>query len=368
MEYETLNVYGANVVEGSYSADYNSGWTLRYRNPSLLKPTVVAKLDRQQEPLPADPSNELPAKQDDDLLLTAIVVPPFVGMVVGYLVGVASENSDAGAVTGAVLCGGIWVVLLIAAIVEAMPNKKKARAELKERTFTRDESLELREAIVEVSIPNPSHGRWGHKFEPVLTSETKTPRSRNDPLDVLKRLAAETHQLTRDIRASDSWRDPLLLAAHHNQFNPKVEEQRILDHIAGLYRAFTKLGDKPRGSTAGAVTASEAYTAAATPLESVLDTVIARVTALRRYRRDLRALDTELEHARTARRVLELDEDTVELFANAVGNEFATRHLDSLSEQTRVMGAAINELVESLNGNLRTLAAFAQSPDTSTRR
>ncbi|MBY6687516.1 hypothetical protein HQ305_19985 [Rhodococcus sp. BP-149] len=364
-------MYGANVVEKSYSAKYDTGWTLRYRNPDLLSPNVAAKLSRQRKALAADPSVEWPTDNSKDLE-AMILMPMPIGVFAGALIWSLSRTATVGVIVGVVVCLGLWILFTVGAVkghLGEMPVRQAARAELKARTFTSAEGFELRGSIVEVPIPNPTIGRLGKKFEPVRAATKEAPPHRRvDPLELLERLAAEAHQLSRDIEAADSWRDPQLLAAHHVQFDPAAEEQEILDHIAGLHRAFVKLGDNPRGSTGGAVIASSAYTRAVAPLESVLDTVIARVTALHRYDQDLRLLDIELGHARVARRALELDEDTAELFASAVGNEFAIRHLDSLSEHTRVVSAAINELVKSLNGDLRTLSAFSGSKDPSSRR
>lgn len=68
---------------------------------------------------------------------------------------------------------------------------------------------------------------------------------------------------------------------------------------------------------------------------------------------------TELAHTDAARRALSFDDEIGDLLVNAVDDEFATERRRSLAEQSDALTAAVNELVDSLNGSFGARVALS---------
>ncbi|MEV0947852.1 hypothetical protein [Rhodococcus sp. NPDC049939] len=176
--------------------------------------------------------------------------------------------------------------------------------------------------------------------------------------DRIDQLLAAAIGISDAIPETGAW-STKYLDAHRVQLNLDEEREQIVQHCLALRIATDRLGSKPVGESAAAKTARDAFAATRKPLDLVWNRLTERVAVLEEYLESLVALDLELEHAETARRALSVDDEIGALLENAVGDEFAAEHMRDLRDQTRAITAAINELVESLDGNLQTLLTFS---------
>lgn len=164
------------------------------------------------------------------------------------------------------------------------------------------------------------------------------------------------------IAGSPAWRSEFL-ALHRTRFEPDREVDEIIQHALQLRCVTEQLDTSPVTGDSPVATAVR-RTAANTrgPLAAVWDSLVARLAALTRYSDHLEQLDRELANADVARRALGVDQDVTDLIINTVDNEQAVEHIQAMTEEAEALTAAINDLVETLNGDINTLVAFASPP------
>ncbi|APE36892.1 hypothetical protein BOX37_26495 [Nocardia mangyaensis] len=170
-------------------------------------------------------------------------------------------------------------------------------------------------------------------------------------------LIARAVELRDSIADSPAWQSGYL-ASHRLRLDLDAELDQIIQHALRMECVAGPLAE-PVGDSATATTTRQATEYVRTSLEWVWAGLVSRVSALTAYHAHLGELETELINAGIAERTAGAGVDIAELIAAAAGAELAADHLAGLGEEVRAMALAINEIVETLNGDLGTLAALS---------
>jgi hypothetical protein len=243
--------------------------------------------------------------------------------------------------------------------------------------FTDNELRELSDSTVRIRL-NSLTGRWNGRganyadevsgyvgWQPENTDTHR--RTRESTVAWISRFPLGTKRidmlmshaldLTEEIPEKQSW-SSTYLDVHRFQFDPTTEAHQIIEHALAIRIATDHLGEPPVGTSDIAMAAKAAFEQSQRPLNSVWDKLVQRVSTLEEYVDDLRALDNELANVASAVRAFDLDDQFGELLTNAVGDEFAANHLRTLSDDARGLSTAMNDIINSLNGDLQTLMAL----------
>jgi F0F1-type ATP synthase assembly protein I len=310
-----------------------------------LPQAVRAKLDNLRDagkPLQRLERHHFKKKENPGGPGSAFFGGMIISVVAGWIAG-AIFNTTVGMVIGLTLG-----LLFLAATVSAL------RDEANGQLLTEDDRVLLAEATTEMQlIPLEDLEPLVRNSAGFIASLTSEPFG----TERIELLLAAALNFTHLIPHTQAWKSSHL-DSHRVQLDLDEEADQIVQHALALRMMTNRLGSEPRGNTPAAKAALNAYTVARQPLDLVWDRLVERVAALEEYTHNLLHLDSELTHAASARRSLSLDDDLGELLANAVGDEFASSHLRNLSDQSRALSAAINELVDALNGDLQTLMAL----------
>ncbi|AOW93333.1 hypothetical protein BFN03_13585 [Rhodococcus sp. WMMA185] len=223
------------------------------------------------------------------------------------------------------------------------------------RELSRKERMDLSKATVVVQLSSFESSGRGNV---ISSSEVTRIASQAFGTARIDRLLAVAIGISNAIPETRAWGTEYL-DTHRVQLNLVEEREQIVQHCLALRIATDRLGSEPAGKSAAARTAQRAFAVTRKQLDLVWTRLTERVAVLNEYLDSLIALDSELEHYEAARRALSVDDEIGALLANAVGDEVSAEHMRDLRDQTRAVTAAINELVESLDGNLQTLLAFS---------
>ncbi|WP_280359439.1 hypothetical protein [Nocardia otitidiscaviarum] len=239
--------------------------------------------------------------------------------------------------------GPLWLwglVLAAAAVAAGATLRRTVRSTV---SLTAGDRRAVAAATKRLYVPDPSDDRG----------------LRGDPIEAfpVPELIARAVELRDSIADSPAWQSGYLMS-HRLRLDLDAELDAIIQHALRVECASRPLTDVVGDSTT-ATTARQATENAHAALARVWTGLVARVSALTAYRAHLAELQAELTNAEIAERTVGVGLDITALMAVATDAELAADHIDGLRVEVRATALAINEIVETLNGDLNTLAALS---------
>ncbi|WP_306360020.1 hypothetical protein [Nocardia sp. CC227C] len=239
--------------------------------------------------------------------------------------------------------GPLWLRGVVLAAVVAAAGAAVRRGARSTVSLTARDRRDVAAATRRLYVPDPSDDR-------ALRADSAEAFPIPD-------LIARAVELRDSIAASPAWQSGYLLS-HRMRLDLDAELDEIIQHALRLECASGPLAD-PVGDSAAATTARRAAENTHASLTRVWTGLVSRVSALTAYRAHLAELQAELTNAEIAERTVGVGLDITELMAVATDAELAAGHIEGLREEVRATALAINEIVETLNGDLDTLAALS---------
>ncbi|ATI36438.1 hypothetical protein CPI83_30025 (plasmid) [Rhodococcus sp. H-CA8f] len=165
-------------------------------------------------------------------------------------------------------------------------------------------------------------------------------------------------ELSALITNSPAWRSETL-DVHRIQLNPNAEAAQIIEHAARISELRGQAGARSDGESDSAIRAQQQYDTNARILDSVEETLVARVAALYRYAVELRTLDREYSVLVELQKNLALAPDLEELARQTGADVVAAININTLTGEIEGVQSAIEAQISVLSGDLNALKTYA---------